>query len=162
MENPAAGDHATQLSEIHTEMKDKLLKAQDRQTNNANKSQKKHPVINIGSKIWLLCRNLKTNRPCDKFDFLHLGSFSVFKQINDVAFCLELPLSMKIHLVFRISLLEPYDESYIPSRFWIPPPPVEIEGQEEFEVLEILDSRIIQRKLEYLIQWQGYNISERT
>jgi hypothetical protein len=69
---------------------------------------------------------------------------------------------MKIHLVFHVSLLEPYDESSIPSKFWIPPPPVEIEGQEEFEVLEILDSRIIQRKLEYLVQWQGYNVSERT
>jgi hypothetical protein len=44
----------------------------------------------------------------------------------------------------------------------IPPLPVEIEGQEEFEVLEILDSRIIRRKLEYLIQWQGYDVTERT
>jgi hypothetical protein len=44
----------------------------------------------------------------------------------------------------------------------IPPLPVEIEGQEEFEVLEILDSRIIRRKLEYLVQWQGYDVSERT
>jgi hypothetical protein len=41
----------------------------------------------------------------------------------------------------------------------IPPLPVEIEGQEEFEVLEILDSRIIRRKLEYLVQWQGYDVS---
>jgi hypothetical protein len=31
VENPAAGDFATQLSEIHMEMKDKLLEAQDRQ-----------------------------------------------------------------------------------------------------------------------------------
>jgi hypothetical protein len=42
VENPIVGDLAVRLSEIHTEMKDKLLKAQDRQKNNANKSRKVH------------------------------------------------------------------------------------------------------------------------
>ena len=143
------------------EMKDKSLEAQDQQKDNADKSQKAHPMINIGDKIWLLHCNLKTNRLCDKLDFHRLGSFSVSKQINDVVFRLELPPSIKIHLVFHISLLEPYKESSIPSKFQIPPFLVEIEEQEEFEVLKILDSRIIRRKLEYLIQWQKYDTTER-
>jgi hypothetical protein len=50
---------------------------------------------------------------------------------------------MKNHPVFHISLLEPYKESSIPGRFQVPPPLVEIKGQEEFEVSKILDSRII-------------------
>ena len=41
-------------------------------------------------------------------------------------------------------------------------PLVEIEEDEEFEVSEILDSKIIRKKLEYLVHWQGYDISERT
>jgi hypothetical protein len=102
-----------------------------------------HPIINIGDKIWLLCCNLKTNRPCDKLDFRCLGLFSVIKQINDAAFRLDLLPSMKNHPVFHISLLEPYKESSIPGRFQVPPPLVEIKGQEEFEVSKILDSRII-------------------
>jgi hypothetical protein len=162
VENPAVGDFSTRLSEIHTEIKDKLFKAQDRQKNNVDKSRKAHLVINIGDKVWLLCRNLKTNRPCDKLNFRCLGPYLVIKQINDVAFRLELPPSMNIHPVFYVSLLEPYKESFIPSKFQIPPLPVEIEGQEKFEVSEILDSRIIRRKMEYLIQWQGYDINERT
>jgi hypothetical protein len=84
------------------------------------------------------------------------------KQINDVAFRLELLSSMKILPIFHVSLLELYKESSIPGRFQIPPLLVEIEGQEEFEVSEILDSRIIQRKLEYFVQWQRYDINERT
>jgi hypothetical protein len=60
-------------------MKDKLLKAQDQQKDNADKSQKEHHVINIGNKVWLLRRNLKTIRPCDKLDFRHLGPFTVVK-----------------------------------------------------------------------------------
>jgi hypothetical protein len=73
VENPAVGDFATRLSEIHTEIKDKLFKAQDRQKNNVDKSRKAHLVINIGDKVWLLCRNLKTNHPCDKLDFRRQG-----------------------------------------------------------------------------------------
>jgi hypothetical protein len=87
-------------------MKDKLLETQDRQKDSVDKSQKAHLVINIGDKVWLLCRNLKTNCPCDKLDFHCLGPFSIVKKINDVAFRLELPPSMKIHLVFHVSLLE--------------------------------------------------------
>jgi hypothetical protein len=129
-------------------MRDKLLEAQGQQKDNVDKSQKVHLVINIRDKVWLLRRNLKTNRPCDKLGFRRLRPFLVVKQINDITFHLELPSSMKIHLVFHVSLLKLYKESSILSRFQLLPPRVEIEGQEEFEISEILDSRIIQRKLE--------------
>jgi len=69
---------------------------------------------------------------------------------------------MKIHPVFHVSLLEPYKESTLPGRVQEPPPPIEIDGDEEFEVSEILDSRIHRRRLEYLVHWQGYDVSERT
>jgi hypothetical protein len=72
VENLAAGNLATRLSEIHTEMKDKLLEAQDRQKDNVDKSRKAHPLINIGNKVWLLCHNLKTNCPCDNLTFVIL------------------------------------------------------------------------------------------
>jgi hypothetical protein len=153
---------ATRLSEIHMEMKDKLFEAQDQQKDNTDKSRKAHLVINIGDKEWLLRYNLKTNCPYDKLDFHRLGPFSVVKQINDVVFCLELPPSIKIHPVFHVSLVELYKESSIPGKFQVPPSPIEIEGQEEFEISEILNSQIIRRKLEYLVQWQEYDISERT
>jgi hypothetical protein len=91
-------------------VKNKLLEAQDQQKDNADKSQKAHPIINIRYKVWLLHRNLKASHPYDKFDFYHLGPFSVVKQINNVAFRLELPPSMKIHPVFHVSLFEPYKE----------------------------------------------------
>jgi hypothetical protein len=86
-----------------------------------------HPIINIRDKVWLLCLNLKTNRPCDKLDFRRLGPFSIIKQINDVTFRLKLPPSIKIHPIFHVSLLEPYKESSIPCRCQVPPPPIEIE-----------------------------------
>ena len=69
---------------------------------------------------------------------------------------------MKIHLVFHIFLLKPYKESTIPGRLEAPPLPIEIDGKEEYEVSEILDSCINWKKLEYLVYWQSYKVSERT
>lgn len=160
--NPAAEDLATRLEEIHKSMKLKLAEAQERQKLNADKSRKQHPHISVGDRVWLLRRHLKTRRPSDKLDYRRLGPFVVTKQVNEVAYRLDLPPSMKIHPVFHVSLLEPYKESTFPGRLQVPPPPIEIDGEEEFEVSEILDSRINRRKLEYLVHWQGYEVSERT
>ncbi len=34
--------------------------------------------------------------------------------------------------------------------------------EKEFEVSKIIDSRINRRRLEYLVHWQGYEVSEQT
>jgi hypothetical protein len=56
-------------------------------------------------------------------------------------------------------MLEPSSESSIPNRNPEPPPPVEIEDDFEYEIEEILDSKIDKRrrvKLLYLVRWSGY------
>ncbi len=68
----------------------------------------------------------------------------------------------KIHNVFHVSLLEPYHENPIPERHRESLVPVEIKGQEEFEVQEVLDSKKIRGKLLYLVFWRGYPPSEAT
>jgi hypothetical protein len=47
---------------------------------------------------------------------------------------------MKVHPVFHVSLLEPYKESNILGRTQPPPPCIEIDSHEEYEVEEVLDS----------------------
>jgi len=49
---------------------------------------------------------------------------------------------MKIHLMFHVSLLEPYHVFTIPNRIHKPPPLIVVDGDQEYEVEEILDSRI--------------------
>ncbi|KAG0363633.1 hypothetical protein BGX24_004858, partial [Mortierella sp. AD032] len=46
------------------------------------------------------------------------------------------------------------------GRILPPPPSVEIEGHDEYEVESLLDSRIRYRKLEYLVKWLGYDEAE--
>ena len=129
-ESPAAEDFAKQMEELHTTMKMHLEQAQSCYKEIANVKRKQHPSFQVSNKVWLLCRNIKTNRPCDKLDYQRIGPFCIEKQINTVAYRLELPASMKIHLVFHASLLEIYHEFTISGRFQPTPPSVEIDGCE--------------------------------
>jgi len=116
----------------------------------------------VENKVWLLRPNIKTTCTCDKLDYRRLGPFHIRDQINSVVYRLHLPESIKIHLVFHVSLLEPYTTVNLPRRRQMLPPPIKIDNNQEFEVEEVLDSRQRRNKLEYLVYWRGYDISERT
>ena len=63
------------------------------------------------------------------------------------------------HPVFHVSQLEPGTPNEIPDRIQPPPPPVEIDQELEYEITEVLDSKIDNRrrcKLLYLVRWSGY------
>ena len=47
---------------------------------------------------------------------------------------------MTINNRFNISLLEAYDGNKFPSQIQTPPPPIEIDGEPEYELEEIIDS----------------------
>jgi hypothetical protein len=47
-----------------------------------------------------------------------------------------------IHPVFHVSILEPATPDIIPNWTQPPLPPIEIDGELEFEIFEILDSKI--------------------
>lgn len=160
--NPAAENLAKHLSEIQAILKMQLQQAQDLYKTSADRLRKESPVFHVGDKVWLLRRNIKTSRPCDKLDYRRLGPFCIQEKINPVAYRLELPASMKVHPVFHVSLLESYKESTISGRLQPSLPSVEVENHEEYEVEEVLDSRRRRGKLQYLIHWRGYDISERT
>ena len=67
---------------------------------------------------------------------------------------------MRIHNVFHVQLLEPYKENTIPGRIELPPPRIEIEGEQEYEVEAILNHRTNRRfkePIRYLVKWLGYD-----
>jgi hypothetical protein len=116
----------------------------------------------IGDKVWLVRKNLKTKRPCDKLDYKRLGPFSIVRVINDVAVELKLPPTMGVHNVFHVSLIEPHKQNTIEGRVELPPPPVEVESGIEYEVEDLLDHRFKGKQIYYLVLWKGYGPDERT
>src|SRR5882724_11776806 len=63
--------------------------------------------------------------------------------------------------MFSVTLLRPYNADMITKRVQCdPPPPVVHNHVKEYKVELILDSRILQGKLEYLVRWKGYGIEE--
>jgi len=59
--------------------------------------------------------------------------------------------------------LELYYASTISRKILEPPTsPIEIVGEQEYEMKEIIDSRISNCQFHYFIHWQGYDINEQT
>ena len=68
-----------------------------------------------------------------------------------------------LHPVFNVVKLSPATDNPIPGRCATPPPAPEIvDGEEEWVVEEILDSKVINRKLRYLVKWKGFGIEHNT
>ena len=63
-----------------------------------------------------------------------VGPFRVTKVIFAVAYELDLPSGWKIHLVFHVSNLQRYVHSERFARVEKPPPPILVDGEEEYEV----------------------------
>ena len=64
-----------------------------------------------------------------------------------------------IHPVFHISQLELVNSSQIPNCVNPPPPPVTIDGDLEYEISQVLDSKLDRRRkpaLLYYVHWAGY------
>jgi hypothetical protein len=78
--------------------------------------------------------------------------------VGKYTYQLELPSTMDVHPVFHVSLLEPVYNDPLPGQLPPPPEPIIVEGEPEYEVEDILDSRIFRRQLQYLIKWRGWDI----
>ena len=73
------------------------------------------------------------------------------------AYWLKFPPDIQVHPVRHISDLEPASTNPSPGQVIEPPPPVKIDGDEEWEVEEILESRLPRGKLQYVVKWTRYD-----
>ncbi|SJK99884.1 uncharacterized protein ARMOST_03195 [Armillaria ostoyae] len=89
-----------------------------------------------------------------------LGPFEIIAQLGSHSFTLKLPSDLHvIHPVFHISQLKPVEENTIPNCVQPPLPLVEVDGEEQYKIAQILDSKIdhlFQCPLLYRIQWLKY------
>jgi Chromo (CHRromatin Organisation MOdifier) domain len=155
-----ARDFVTDLDELHQHLRDTISAAQKRYQISADHRRTPAPDFQIGEKVFVKAEHFWTTRPSKKLSEKYLGPFDIIACAGSRSFTLRLPDHFRsVHPVFHVSMLEPATPNEIPDRVQSPPPPITIEGEPEYEISEILDSKIDRHykcKLQYLVRWTGY------
>jgi hypothetical protein len=138
------------------EAKAALAQSKDDMARYYNQNRTKAPEYKPGDKVYLDASDVQTNRSSRKLSHRHLKPFQIERRVGNSAYRLRLPLSMKhLHPVFNVVELTPAPTDPIAGRHFPPPPlPEIVDGEEEWVVEEILDSKVINRKLWYLVKWK--------
>ena len=158
-QSPAAELFKKQMDKVTEILQDRISKASNYQAGYYN--QKHEPVTYaVGDQVYLRTDNIKTKRVCRKLDHTKIGPYTILDRVGLQAYRLDLPSNVNIHNVFHISYLEPYRKNDIPGRVKEPPPTIEVDGEFEYYVEEILDSKVRKNSpnsFRYLVKWQGYD-----
>ena len=119
------------------------------------------PEFLIGSQAFLKAQFFRTMRPSKKLADKFLGPYEVIAHPGTHSVMLRLLDNLHaVHPVFHILMLEPATLNTIPDRVQPLPLPIFVDGEPEFEIAEILDSKVDQQhhncKLLYLVRWTRY------
>ena len=120
------------------------------------------PCFQLGDKVWLQAKQIKIHQQSAKLGPKQLGPFEVTEVLSDVDYCLALPPALRLDDVFHVDCLSPYKGNEVNGLTPPPPDPVTIDGEEEYEVDHIRDSKMFGRTLKYLVCWKGYGEGEDT
>jgi hypothetical protein len=101
-----------------------MIQTQMAQAEQANKTRYPDLVLSPDDTRWLKRKNIRTTTPSGKLDHKQIGLYKILKRVGSRAYKLDLPTTIRLHLVFHISLLEPTtNHTYpIPGHQQLPPP----------------------------------------
>jgi hypothetical protein len=155
-----ARNFVVDLDELHQKLKSSIHEAQARYQKYTDLRRAPAPDFQVGQQVFVKAQFFRTTRPSKKLSEKFLGPFEIIGKAGTHAFQLRLPDSMRgVHPVYHISMLEPAIPNEIPNRSEPPLPPIDVEGDSEYEIAAIVDSKIDKRracKLLYLVRWLGY------
>jgi hypothetical protein len=159
----AAKEFADRMHQTRSEAECALKRAAEDMKRFYDRKRSESHDFKVGDQVWLESTHISSDRPAKKLDDKRYGPFKILQKHGASAYKLALPTTWKaIHPVFNECVLSPFKPAEFPSQKKPPPPPsVLVDGYEEQEVEEILDSRVRRDKLEYLVHWKGYPREER-
>jgi len=143
MASSRAQEFAVNLGELHDILKANIQDTQTCYQKYANGWRMPPPNFKIGDKAYVKAQFFCTTRPSKKLSEKNFGPYEIIAQPDSLSYTLRLLQSMcAIHPVYHVSMLNTAPSSNILNRTEDPPPPVEIEGEVEYEIGEILDTKL--------------------
>lgn len=135
-----------------------ILKAQEKQAEQANR-HRRAPDFDVDDYVVILKRTEMTSRPSDKLDFpVTQQRFRIIEKVGH-AFRLKVPSSWKGTDLFTPDRLRRHPNNPLPGQEAENPRGEEVEPTrgEEYEVEKLLASRTHYGKLQYQVQWKGWD-----
>jgi len=160
----AVNEFTDWMKDTLKEAKSALAKAKDDMAQYYNCHRSPAPSFSPSNMVYLDSEDIQTTCLLKKLSHHCLGPYLVERHIRKYAYHLVLPPLMRhLHLVFNVMKLFPAPNDLIARRCQnLPPPPELVDGEEEYIVEKILNTRIFQQKLQYLVKWEGYEIEGNT
>jgi len=157
---PTVDQRLQKLHEARKEAESALRISKERMKEDYEKGKKKAHEFQEGDLVWLDSKDIRIKQPADKLGPKRLGPYPVSQKVGDLDYQLDLSASpgLKIHRVLHVDSLSPWTGNKVNGIRPEPPPPIEVEGEDEYEVQQICDSRIYRKKLQYLVRWRGYGM----
>lgn len=147
------------MNELNNFLRENMKASQAFYEKYANNRRSIPPSYQVGQKVFVNSKNIKTNRPSKKLDWKNLGPFMITKVIGCQSYQLQLPENLKsIHPVFHTNLLRPDQNNPLPGQTKEPNPPVEVDNWREnlYEVDALVGSRHLRnRGFEYKAKYTG-------
>ena len=142
------------IQEVWEFARENMKKAQDRQAKQANK-RRRPANFSVGHMVYVTNEGWDTGRPSRKLGHQQEGPFRVIRKVGH-AFELDLPKGLKVHPIFSPEKLrlaaatEP-----LTGQLEDEGPELQINVHSEWEIDQVLASRIMWRKLRYRVSWLG-------
>ncbi|OQD80121.1 hypothetical protein PENANT_c039G02886, partial [Penicillium antarcticum] len=128
----------------------------ENQKKQANKHRREVDFI-VGDQVLVTTKNWQIRRPSRKLADLASGPYEIMEKVGH-AYRLKLPDNIKVHPIFNPNKLRLASKTPpLTGQILDPPSPEIIEESQEWEVEEILASRIYYGKLQYRVKWVGYD-----
>ena len=160
--NEKVEEFVIEMKERHEEARAALVKSQEEIKRQMDKNRKEAEKYRVGDKVLISTKDFSAKlmkRATKKLMEKFIGPYVVKKIVSENAVELELPVSLRVYPVVNVRRLVKYREQ-VEGQKKIPPPPVKVDGEKEYEVEKILDRQETRGKTRYLVKWKGYTVEE--
>jgi hypothetical protein len=133
-----------------------MKKNQQNQIIYVNKHRTSISDYEVENQVWLFIKNIQIDWSFRKLDRKMIKSFKILEK-RDNSYKFDFSNEMNIHSIFHISLLRKNSQDFISNEIIFSSSSIIIDDEKEYDVKNIIDSRLIKRvlnkRLQYKIRW---------